>query len=1002
MFIIHKDEGESMEYENENQIAVIGMSGRFPQAESIDKLWQNLLEGKECIQHFSKEELEECGIPREELEAENYVGAKGIIEDANSFDVKFFDYTAKEAMIMDPQARVFLEEAWKAIEDSGNAISQLKGRASVYAGAGMNTYLLRGMQRGVLQQYDDFDIMMGSDKDLLATRVAYKLNLTGPSLTVQSTCSTSLVAVHLACQGLISGDCDMALAGGVSLSYPIKQGYQYRNGMIFSKSGQCRPFEAHSDGTVFSDGVGIVVLKRLEDAIRDKDAIYGVIKGTAINNDGNNKAGFTAPSPVGQAQVIRDCLNIADVSVESIQYVEAHGTGTEIGDSLEIKAISQVYGEETDKKNFCAIGSIKSNVGHLNTASGIAGLIKALLVLKHKKIPPMANFNQENEQLNLKYSQFYINRETVPLKKDEIARVAVSSFGIGGTNAHVIIEEAPATKEIDSKKNYYFFPFSAKTQESLFKNMEQITNWLKYKDDSILGNMAMTLQTGRECFAVRKTFVSADKEELLSQLHNASLEGKAKRSVTKPIYFLVTGQGSQYVNMAKNLYENVAKIREIMDQGAELILEKYAIDLLKILYPDEGNYTLSKDLITETEYAQPLIFLVSYALGRYLMSIGIRPDKIIGHSLGEYVGACLADVMSFETGLDIVYWRGKYIQNAQRGKMIAVKASLDRVKELRLNDVFVSVVNAPEAIVLGGDFEAIEGAKKVLEAEGISFQPLQTSHAFHTPIMQEAASNFEKYIRSFPLKDPNITLISNVTAEEIKKGQLSNPKYWREHIVNPVLFSQSITQLLVGEEAIFIEIGSGRTLIDLARQQEQGKNHIFMDLLPNRYYKQNQYEFFLKQLAKLWELGVAIDFEACFGKENYKVHMPTYCFDRQEFSFLDSMVQVAITEEKSSNISKLSFSMNLSREGISTQLVEPRDEVEKVLLELLKENMGINNIGVFDNFFELGLSSLSASQYALLLKEKIDVDIQIKSIIEAGCVAELSEAVTLKLLAVLE
>lgn len=991
-----------MEYENENHIAVIGMSGRFPQAKSIDILWENLLAGKDCIQHFTKQELEDCGIPLKELESENYVSAKGIIDRPNAFDVQFFDYSVKEAIIMDPQARLFLEESWKAIEDSGNAISQFNGRVSVYAGSAMNTYILRAIQQGVLQNYDDFDIMLGSDKDLLATRVAYKLNLTGPSMTVQSACSTSLVAVHLACQGLLSGDCDMAVAGGVSISYPIKQGYKYRNGMIFSKSGHCQPFESHSDGTVFSDGVGSVVLKRLEDAIRDKDAIYGVIRGTAINNDGNKKAGFTAPSPVGQAEVIRDCLAIADVPVESIQYVEAHGSGTEIGDLLEIKAISQVYGEATDKHNFCAIGSIKSNLGHLNAASGIAGLIKALLILKNKTIPPMPNFIDENEQLNIKESPFYINRHPVALREGEIARVAVSSFGIGGTNAHVIIEEAPKPHEASAKKEYYVFPFTAKTQTSLFKNMEQVVDWLKNIDDSSLGSIATTLQTGRECFSVRKAVVSSSIEELLSRLQSVIEEDKAEKSTVKPIYFLVTGQGSQYVNMAKGLYENIGMVKDIIDAATSLLKERYGVNLLEILYPDEEHNANSKMLIKDTEYAQPLIFIVSYALGRYLMSIGIRPDKIIGHSLGEYVGACLADVMSFEVGLDIIYWRGKYLQSAERGKMMAVKASLERINELALKDVYVSVVNAPESIVLGGSFQAMEEAEKVLTSHGILSQLLHTSHAFHTPMMSEVAQRFEDYMQKITLNDPSITLISNVTAQEVKTGELCNPSYWKEHIVNPVLFSQSIGHLLASEDAIFIEIGSGRTLIELSKQQGNNNNHIFMDMLPNSYYKQSQYGFFLEKLSRLWELGVPINFEAIFGKEHYKMHMPTYWFDRQELTLLEQEGHIVKVQENEVDNNTLNFNMHINRDGITAQYVEPRDEVEELLLELLKENMGINNIGVLDNFFELGLSSLSASQYALLLKDKIDLDINVKNIIEAECVATLTEIVTKELLATSE
>ncbi len=982
--------------ENENLIAVIGVSGRFPQAESVDILWKNLLDGKDCIQHFTKEELIKVGISQKEIETDNYIRAKGIIDFPNGFDANFFEYTVREAMIMDPQARVFMEEAWKAIEDSGNVISSYKGRVGVYAGSGMNTYLLHIIQRGLLQQYDDFDIMMGSDKDLLTTRVSYKLNLTGPSISVQSTCSTSLVAVHLACQGLLSGDCDMALAGGVSISYPIKQGYKYRKGMIFSESGYCRPFESRSDGTIFSDGVGVIVLKRLEDAIQEKDDIYGIIKGTAINNDGNNKVGFTAPSPMGQAGVIRDCLEVANVSADTIQYVETHGTATDIGDLLEVKAISQVYSEYTSNCNFCAIGSIKSNIGHLNTASGIAGFIKALLVLKYGMIPPMANFDMENEELNLKESPFYINRQIVELKKSDCARVAISSFGIGGTNAHVILEESPLKEEnIEEKSKEYIFPFSAKTQNSLLKNMQQMANWLEDKENIKLGNVAMTLQTGRENFGFRKAIISDNKEDLQIKLSRAVNGENVVNSKKRPIYFLITGQGSQFTNMAKGLYENVEIFKSIVDKGIKIIQERYQINFMELLYPDEEHSLEAQKLIKNTEYAQPLIFIISYALGQFLISLGIRPDKIIGHSLGEYVGACLAEVMTFEEGLEIVYWRGKYLQSAERGKMLAVRASAKSIEELNLKEVYISAINAPEAVVLGGTFDGINQAEKILSLRKIIYQPLNTSHAFHTPMMQKASETFEQFLEKYKLKDPTIKLISNTTGQQVKKGQVCTSAYWKNHIINPVLFEQGVQQLLLGEEGVFIEIGSGKALIDLAKHQNKGKDHFFIDVLPGKYYKQCQYRFFLEKIATLWELGIPVDFEKFQDRKDHKIHMPTYCFDRQEFSILDLGGD---QQKKSTDNVKVGYKANISRDGIAAPYVRPRDEVEELLIGLLKESIGVENIGVLDNFFELGLSSLSASQYAMLIKERIDIDIEIQSIIEAGSISELSEIITKKLL----
>ncbi len=981
--------------ENENLIAIIGMSGRFPKADSIDELWKNLLDNKECLERFSDEELKKSGVSEEDIESGDYVGVKGVIDSPTEFDSEFFGYTARESMIIDPQARVLLEETWKAIEDSGNLVSDFEGRVGVYAGAGMNTYILRAIMKGVAGQYDDFDIMLGSDKDLLATRVAYKLNLTGPSLTVQSTCSSSLVAVHLACQGLLSGDCDMAVAGGVSLAFPTEQGYKYRKGMIFSKSGHCRPFEEHSDGTIFSDGVGVIVLKRLEDAMEDKDDIYGVIRATAVNNDGNSKVGFTAPSPVGQAQVIRDCMELADVSADEIRYVETHGTATEIGDLLEVKAISNVYEDYTDKKGFCALGSVKSNIGHLNTASGISGLIKALLVLKNGVIPAMPDFGKENEALKLDLTPFYINKKNEKIEKDGNTKVAVSSFGIGGTNAHVIMQEPPKREEAAGKKDEkYIFPFSAKSSNSLFEGMENIADWLENSDVTDIGKVAATLQRGRENFGMRSALVAGSKEELIAGLR-ASAEGKRfVKASSKPVYFLITGQGSQYIDMAKDLYENVDHIRNIIDEGIGYIRDNYGEDLHKILYPSEEEKESAKEIINNTEFAQPLIFMVAYALGSYLMSCGVEPDKIIGHSLGEYVGACLAGVMSFEDGIDIVYHRGKILQSAQRSRMLAVKLGLDEVRKLGLEGVYVSTVNAPEAVVLGGTFENIDRAKEILDSKKIMSQVLSTSHAFHTPIMAEAAEKFKEYLEKFELKDPEIEIISNTTGEPAESGQLSKAEYWREHIVNPVLFAKGIRHLLDGKDAIFVELGCGKTLINLTKQQNDGRDHVYVDLLPGKYHKQSHYDYFLEKTALLWECGAVSKCEFDNSGRFNKIHMPTYRFDRKNYSLLD----LAGEEVRADSSKAVKIETGINRESVEAQLVEPRDEVEELLLNLLKENTGVGNIGVLDNFYEIGFSSLSASQYAMMIKDAIQLDVEIREIIEAGNIAALSEIVTGKLL----
>ena len=673
---------------NETDIAIIGLSGRFPGAKNIDQFWENVRDGVESISVFRDEEIEVRDHTL--LNQPNYVKAGAVLPDIDLFDAEFFGYSAKEAEIMEPQQRVFLECAWEAFESAGYNPQSYQGVVGVYAGSGMNTYLLNNVNpnrqfsphRTFLESPQDLQVRLANGKDYLPTRVSYKLNLTGPSLNVQTACSSSLVAVHLACQSLLNGECDMALAGGIAISVPQKTGYLYQEGMISSPDGHCRAFDADAGGTVFGNGGGIVLLKLLTQAIEDGDKIHGVIKGSAINNDGALKVGYTAPSVEGQAAVISEALAIANIDADSVTYVETHGTGTVLGDPIEIAALTQAFRETTDENGFCAIASVKTNIGHLLEAAGIAGLIKTLLALKHKQIPPSLHFNRPNPNINFANSPFYVNTQLSDWHTDDLPRRAgVSSFGMGGTNAHVVLEEAPEQLKHQREKErpVNILTLSAKTKGALRELAQRYVNYLKSNPSAELADICFTANTGRVHFKHRLAVVAESKQQLQQELASFSPEivGEINFKKKAKIAFLFTGQGSQYVNMGRQLYETQPIFRETIDQCDEILRAYLETPLLDLLYPDLGNDAGKQDArlialkrnyepgtINETSYTQPALFALEYALFQLWKSWGIEPDVVMGHSVGEYVAACVAGVFSLEDGLKLIAERGRLMARA--------------------------------------------------------------------------------------------------------------------------------------------------------------------------------------------------------------------------------------------------------------------------------------------------------------------------------------------------
>ena len=864
-------------------IAIIGMAGSFPGAKSIEKFWQNIRDSVESIAVFSDEKLLSEGINPTVINDPKYVKSRAILEDIDLFDASFFGVNPKEAEITDPQHRLFLEYAWEALENAGYDSQRCESRIGVYAGSSSNNYLSLDLNSDQVGLASIFQKGIGNDRDFLATRVSYKLNLTGPSLTVQTACSTSLVAISLACQSLLNYQCDMALAGGVSIHIPQKTGYLYEEGGILSPDGHCRAFDAKAKGTIIGNGLGIVVLKRLSEAIADGDNIYGVIKGSAINNDGSGKVGYTAPSVNGQADVIAEALALAGLEPETISYVEAHGTGTVLGDPIEISALTNVFRESTDKKGFCAIGSVKTNIGHLDAAAGIAGLIKTVLALKHKQIPPSLNFEQPNPQIDFANSPFYVNTTLTEWKTGLTPRRAgVSSLGIGGTNAHVILEEAPALGASSPSRPWQLLVLSAQTDSALQTATENLVQYLKQHSDITLADVAHTLQVGRREFNHRRVLVCQDIEDAVSALQVRDPQRVFTRLVesgNRPIAFMFPGQGAQYVDMGKELYQTEIIFREQVDLCCQLLQPHIGLDLRSLIYPGESESEAAAKKLQQTDITQPALFVIEYALAQLWMSWGISPGAMIGHSIGEYVAACLAGVMSLEDALALVAVRGRLMQQLPAGAMLSVPLSEEEVVALLDEKLSLAACNASALCVVSGTYDAIDAFHNKLQ--DIECRCLHTSHAFHSEMMQPILEPFQKEISKLKLHPPKIPFISNVTGTWITAEQATDPNYWATHLRSCVRFSKGISALLQEPNRILLEVGPGRTLCTFAQKHSDA---VGLCSLRHPQEKHSDIAFLMNTFGKLWLSGVQIEWSGFYAHERrHRLSLPTYPFERQRY-----------------------------------------------------------------------------------------------------------------------
>jgi len=872
-----------------SEIAIVGMAGRFPGAKNIEAFWRNLRDGVESITFFSDEE---SGVTYDMPRDSNYVRAAGLLEGADLFDASFFAFNAREAEIMDPQHRVLLECAWEALENAGYNSETYKGVIGVYAGATINTYLLLNLLSNpqLIRSLEDVQVNVANGGDFLTTRVSYKLNLKGPSHLVQSACSTSLVAVHTASQSLLSEECDMALAGGVSINVKLSKGYRYVTGGMASPDGHCRAFDARAQGTIFSSGVGIVVLKRLEDALADLDSIYAVIKGSAINNDGSVKVGYTAPGIEGQAGVITEALANAGVEAETISYVETHGTGTPLGDPIEIQALTKAFRASTEKKNFCAVGSVKTNIGHLDAAAGVASLIKTVLALKHKMIPPSLHFQEPNPKIDFASSPFYVNSELREWEQEagRKRRAGVSAFGVGGTNAHVVLEEAPEQEGEQEGREWKIIALSARSGEALERATENLMEEVRGRRGESIADIGYTLLVGRRRFSHRRVMICRDKEELkgLAEGKEAGrVMSEVQEASNRPVVFMFPGGGAQHVNMGRDLYRGESYFRKEVDKCCELLKPMLGYDLRVLVYPGSGEEQEGREL-ERTSIGLPALFVIEYSLARLLMHWGIRPEGMIGHSLGEYTAACISGVFSVEDALSVVVMRGRLFEKLPKGRMLSVAMSEEEAGRYVSERVSVAAVNAEEQVVLSGSEEGIEEVEERLRGEGKEYRRIHIEVAGHSYMVEEIAREFGEYVSKLERQEPGIGFISNRTGKWIRGEEAKDWRYWERQLRETVRFAEGIEELRKEGGRLLVEVGPGQTLSTLAKMGGRGggRGGEVVRMMRHPYERGSDEKYLAEGIGKLWMKGVEVDWERYYEEERRKrVGVGGYAFERQRY-----------------------------------------------------------------------------------------------------------------------
>nr|UQW95903.1 hybrid polyketide synthase/non-ribosomal peptide synthetase [Archangium gephyra] len=869
-------------------IAVVGMAGRFPGAADVDSFWANLVAGKESISFFSDAELAAAGVPESLRRRSDYVPAKGVLSGVEQFDAGFFGYSPREAQHLDPQQRLMLECAWEALEDAGLDATKLPEWVGVYVGAGDTSYrfhLLRG-HADPLGGSKEPAGFFGNYPDFLATRLAYKLNLRGPALGIHTACSTSLVCINMAASALRGFECDLALAGGVSLRLPPHSGYVYEEGGVASRDGHCRPFDASAGGTVASDGVGLVVLKRLEDALRDGDPIHAVLRGWALNNDGAARAGFTAPSVEGQSEVITMAHAAAQVDPRDISYVEAHGTGTPLGDPIEVAALTRAFRAQTEDVGFCTLGAVKSNIGHLDAAAGVAGVIKTVQAMRHRVLPPTPHFERPNPALHLEQSPFVVRTKALAWDSPRGPRIAgVSSFGIGGTNAHALLQEAPEPEPTAPARPRQVLLLSARSPTALESMASRLAVHLRQHPSLPLADVAYTTQVGRGRFAYRRAVVCQDVDEavrLLETPTSAPVEPVSLEGGAPPLVMMFPGQGTPVVNVARALHDSEPRFREEVEHCARLLRASLDLDVRDVLFPAPGREEEARRLASQTRVAQPALFVLEYALYQTWRSWGLEPAALIGHSLGELVAACVAGVFSLEDALRLVVARGQLMQACPPGAMLAVPLPESELTALLGPALCIAAENGPRACVVSGPEEAVRALAASLETRGVASRRLDTSHAFHSPSMEGCLGPLTALLRRMTLNAPRIPCLSGVTGQWLSASEATDPSWWARQLREPVRFSRALSTLWSLKRPVLLEVGPGATLTSLARRHPERpaatREVEGLSLRPD-----SRPVCLEEALGELWRAGLELDWKALHAGRRQRVRLPPYPFERQRY-----------------------------------------------------------------------------------------------------------------------
>jgi thioester reductase-like protein len=975
-------------------IAIVGMAGRFPGAPDLETFWANLRGGVESITFFDEKYLEHHALDRKALEHPGYVRAGSVLEGADLFDAPFFGFNPREAELTDPQHRLLLECAWHALEDAGYDTSSYSGSIGVYAGAAFSGYTLLmdmvggGTLGGMLQH------MLGNERDYLCTRVSYKLNLRGPSLNVQSACSTSLVTVHLASQALLNGECDMALAGGVAFRINQAEGYVHEPGLT-SPDGHCRAFDARGQGTLFGNGVGLVVLKRLEDALADGDTIRAVIRGSAINNDGSAKVGYTAPSVLGQAAVISEALATSGVEPDSISFIEAHGTATPLGDPIEVSALTRAFRASTSRRGFCALGSLKTNIGHLETAAGVASLMKTVLALQHRELPPSLHYEQPNPEMDTTSSPFYVNAQLRPWEGPLPLRAGVSAFGFGGTNAHVVVEEAPAPTPGGPSRPAQLLVLSARTRTALEANTAALATHLERHPELSLADVAHTLQVGRQAMAHRRVLVCRDRQEAVAALRGGGPQvvTRQREEVEPSVAFLFPGGGAQYLGMGRELYETEPTFRKHLEACATRLRPLLGgVELRELLYGEAAG-----SLLVRPSTALPALFSIEYAMARLWMSWGVRPQAMIGHSLGEYAAACLAGVFSLEDALALVALRGRLFEQVPPGGMLSVPLPEAELVPLLGQQLSLAAVNGPALCAVSGPQAALEAFQHTLSGRGVQSQRIHIDIAAHSAMIDPILGEFGAFLRRLELKAPTVPFVSNVTGTWIQEREARDPDYWVAQLRGTVRFEQGLRTLLAEPHRVLLEVGPGRTLGSLARQQQQqGAPRVFYSLR-HPQDEQSDTAFLLHSLGQLHACGVKVDWRGFSAHEQRRrVPLPGYAFDRQRYWVGGGrpVVHVPVVQGAAAPRAPEEAERSLhARPELTEDYAAPRTELERELATVWEGLLGVHPVGLRDSFFDLGGHSLLATQLMAKLRERYQVELSLRTLFTAPTVETLARRV---------